>query len=75
MVVFVGHDNHSRAHESLGDLTPADVYFDRDDAILQERRGSSVGPLPIVDCATLRRLPKLSTQVGQSLRSWALQIV
>ncbi|MBP1181174.1 transposase InsO family protein [Methylobacterium sp. PvR107] len=34
---FVAHDNHLRAHESLGNLTPADVYFGRGEAILQER--------------------------------------
>ena len=30
--------NHARYHESLGKLTPADVYFGRDEAILSERR-------------------------------------
>lgn len=34
---FVEHYNHRRAHESLGNLTPADVYFGRGQAILQER--------------------------------------
>ncbi len=29
--------NHARAHESLGNLTPADVYFGRGEAILRER--------------------------------------
>lgn len=34
---FVDHYNHRRHHESLNNLTPADVYFGRAQAILQER--------------------------------------
>ena len=34
---FVEHYNHRRNHESLGNLTPADVYFGRGPAILTER--------------------------------------
>jgi len=34
---FVEHYNHARAHESLDNLTPADVYFGRGEAILLER--------------------------------------
>jgi transposase InsO family protein len=34
---FVEHHNNRRAHESLGNLTPADVHFGRGEAILRER--------------------------------------
>jgi transposase InsO family protein len=34
---FVDHYNHRRYHESLGNLTPADVYFRRDTAIIKRR--------------------------------------
>jgi putative transposase len=34
---FVEHYNHHRVHESLGNLTPADVHFGRGEAILLER--------------------------------------
>ncbi len=34
---FVEHHNHQRHHESLGNLTPADVHFGRGQTILLER--------------------------------------
>ena len=37
VAAFVAHYNHARYHESLDNLTPADIYFGRAEAILLER--------------------------------------
>ena len=37
VAAFVEHHNHQRCHESLGNLTPANVYFGRGQTILLER--------------------------------------
>ena len=37
ITAFVDHYNHKRLHESLNNVTPADVYFGRDTAILKQR--------------------------------------
>jgi len=35
---FVDHYNNHRCHESIGNVTPADAYFGRAEAIIRERR-------------------------------------
>jgi transposase InsO family protein len=35
---FIDHYNNRRYHESLGNLTPADVYFGRGNEILKQRK-------------------------------------
>ena len=37
LTAFVHHYNHKRYHESLNNVTPADVYYGRAQAILDKR--------------------------------------
>ena len=52
---FVYHYNTGRYHESLNNLTPADVYFGRGQAILQRRETIKQKTI------ALRRLQHLKT--------------
>ena len=48
---FVEHYNHVRYHESIDNLTPADVYFGRAETILVERSASSLRLSQTVACS------------------------
>ncbi|MEM7472938.1 MAG: integrase core domain-containing protein, partial [Pseudomonadota bacterium] len=37
IAAFIDHYNHQRYHESLNNVTPADVYFGQDKVILKKR--------------------------------------
>ena len=56
---FVDHYNHRRYHESLSNLTPADVYFGRGQTILLEREGSNETQSKNDACSIKRKPRKL----------------
>src|SRR3712207_5949085 len=66
---FVEHYNHARAHESLSNLTPADVSFGRGEAILLERERVKRQTLAHRRLHHHAQAASLSTQMNQSLRS------
>jgi hypothetical protein len=45
--LFVAHHNNERYHESLSNLTPADVYYGRGDAILARRERIKLGTMAL----------------------------
>ena len=50
---FVDHYNHRRYHQSLDNITPADVYFGRRQTILLERERSNEPQSKIAFCLKL----------------------
>ena len=56
---FVRHYNHVRYHESIDNLTPADVYFGRAETILAERQRISEKLWQTDACSISCRPPKL----------------
>jgi len=64
---FVVHYNHHRYHQSLANLTPADVYFGREHAIIKKEKDQRTdhpkAPLSPSEASGIT-----STRMSQSLR-------
>ena len=65
---FVTHYNHHRYHESLSNLTPADVYFERGETILLNVKGQNEARSINGDCNTTIKPPNIEQQMSQALR-------
>ncbi|GHA84429.1 hypothetical protein GCM10009069_04420 [Algimonas arctica] len=66
---FVKHYNYERYHESLSNVTPADVYFGRAQAILKRRERIKQKTIEQRRCNTAEPSPNINQQGEQSL-SW-----
>ena len=64
---FVEYYNNERYHESLNNVTPADVYFGRDKDIIRERKKIKRPPSISVACNTLRKRHNQTKNTNQSL--------
>ncbi len=65
VATFVDHYNHQRYHESLSNVTPADVYFGRDKAILQHQERIKRKTLDA--CITTNAPHNQTNQMSQTL--------
>tara|TARA_B110000503_G_scaffold138053_1_gene223424 strand:+ start:533 stop:814 length:282 start_codon:yes stop_codon:yes gene_type:complete len=65
--VFLDHHNHQRLDKSINNVTPADVYFGRDKAILHNAKGSSEKHSKRDACITARKPHNQTNQMSQTL--------
>jgi transposase InsO family protein len=61
---FVNYYNHERYHESLDNLTPADVYYGRGHKILEQREKIKIATLAMRRKMHYDKQTKLLTQMG-----------
>ena len=68
IAAFVDNYNHRRYHESLDNLTPADVYFGRAQTILLQRERIKRQTIEQRRLQHRKAAAKMTTEMGQSLR-------
>jgi hypothetical protein len=61
---LVNYYNHERYHESLDNLTPADVYYGRGHEILEQRERIKINTLSMRRKMHYDKQTKLLTQMG-----------
>ena len=66
IAAFIDDYNHRRYHESINNLTPADIYCGPRLSWPNDK-GSNYRPLPTVDCSATCRPPDITTSMRQSL--------
>ena len=65
IVRFVDYDDHERYHESLDNLTPADVYYGRGQSILDRREQMLMDTL-----AMRRQLHFANQRISHMMKNW-----
>ena len=62
---FVNYYNHKRYHESIQNLTPADVYAGKDKEIITKRDSTKKKTMQIRRCQNLKSDKTISVVINQ----------